>query len=122
MNKINLLYVDDEPLNLQLFSMLFKEKFNVFTATSGKEGLKVLESTKNISIVISDMKMPEMSGIEFIKIAKKKFKEVKYFILTGFEINNEIQEALNENLIHSCLRKPFIPNDLEMKLNEVLNL
>ena len=121
MSKINLLYVDDEPLNLQLFSMLFKEKFNIHTAASGAEGLTILESNKNITIVISDMKMPEMNGIEFIKKAKDKFKEVKYFILTGFEINKEIQEELNEKLICSYFKKPFIPNDLETKLNEVLN-
>ena len=119
--KINILYVDDEELNLQLFSMLFENKYNIITAKSGTEGLKILEKTSEISVVVSDMKMPGMSGIEFIKKAKTKYKQVKYFILTGFEITNEISNALNQNLICSYFKKPFIPAELETKINEVIN-
>lgn len=70
--QINILYVDDEQLNLQLFATVFKKKFNVITAESGLEGLEKLDKNKDICIVISDMRMPEMNGIEFINTAKKK--------------------------------------------------
>jgi len=63
-----ILYVDDEPINLELFEMNFQKRFNVLKALSGAEGLKILESKADISFVVSDMKMPGMSGLEFITI------------------------------------------------------
>ncbi|MCF6240989.1 MAG: response regulator [Bacteroidales bacterium] len=118
--KINILYVDDEQINLQLFSMLFEKKFNILTASSGNEGLNILAKKNNFSIVISDMKMPEMNGIEFIKKAREQYKNIRYFILTGFEITKEISEALKQKIICSYFKKPFIPTDIEEKINEVL--
>ncbi len=118
--KINILYVDDEQINLQLFSMLFENKFNILTALSGNEGLNILETKNDFSIVISDMKMPEMNGIEFIKKAREKYKNIRYFILTGFEITKEISEALKQKIICSYFKKPFIPIDIEKKIEEVL--
>ncbi|RLD74821.1 MAG: response regulator [Bacteroidetes bacterium] len=119
-NKINILYVDDEELNLQLFATVFKKKFNVITAESGFEGLEKLEENKDICIVISDMKMPEMNGVEFINNAKKKFDNLVYFILTGFEITEEITDALNEKLINKYFKKPFNSKEIENTINEVL--
>lgn len=118
--KINILYVDDEQINLQLFSMLFEKKFNILTALSGNEGLNILETKNDFSIVISDMKMPGMNGIEFIKKAREKYNNIRYFILTGFEITKEISEALKQKIICSYFKKPFIPNDIEKKIEEVL--
>ncbi len=119
--KINILYVDDEQINLQLFSMLFENKFNIITASSGGEGLNVLKTNKNFSIVISDMKMPGMNGIEFIKKAREKYQNIRYFILTGFEITKEISDALKQKIICSYFKKPFIPIEVETKINDVLN-
>ncbi len=104
---ITVLYVDDEPTNLMVFELNFKIKYNVVTAISGQEGLSKLENNTEIIVVISDMKMPEMTGIEFIKEAKKRFTNVVYFILTGYDITEEIAEALDENVIHEYFRKPF---------------
>jgi YesN/AraC family two-component response regulator len=95
-----LLYVDDEPLNLMLFEINFKKKFNVKTALSGESGLDILSSVPSIQVVITDMKMPGMSGIEFIKKAKEQFPEIVFFILTGYEITKEIIHALEEKLIY----------------------
>jgi len=108
MNKhVTLLYVDDEPLNLLLFEINFKKKYRVITATSGFEGLEKLQGNHDIIIVISDMKMPGMNGLEFITEARKLFHKNAYFILTAFDINNEIQAALDSKLIHRCFSKPF---------------
>ena len=121
MNRIKLLYVDDEDLNIQLFLMLFSKKFNVITSNSGKEALNILDEHKDIFVVISDMKMPEMNGLEFISKAREKYDNIKYFILTGFEITNEISEALKNNIICSYFKKPFTPIELEQKINDFLN-
>ena len=106
-DNITLLYVDDEPINLTVFELNFKNTYSVITATSGEEGLLKLEGNKNIIVVISDMKMPGMNGIEFIKKAKESFLNIAYFILTGFDITDEISDALENNLIQKYFRKPF---------------
>ena len=117
---ITILYVDDEPLNLMLFKANFKNKFNILTAESGLQGLEQLKSNPETVVVISDMKMPGMNGIEFIRIAKMDFPNVSFFILTGFDITDEISEALNENLIHKYFRKPFNLKEIEDAINEAI--
>lgn len=116
--KITLLYVDDEPLNLMLFELNLQDKFNILKAESGEEGLIVLKHNPQIVVVISDMKMPGMNGIEFIRLAKKEFPNIRFYILTGFDINEEIADALNERLIHKYFRKPFNMKEIEASILE----
>ena len=120
MKKVKILYVDDETINLQLFEINFSDKYVVFTVESGMEGIDILDKNPDIKIIISDMKMPNMNGIEFIKEAKKKYPEKKYFILTGFEITDEIQDALNSKLILKYFRKPFNINEIEKTIKEAI--
>ena len=119
-DKKTILYVDDEPINLKLFALNFKNKFVVLTAESGTEGYELLKKNPHTAVVISDMKMPGMNGIEFIKLAKKEFPEISYFILTGFDITEEIADALNERLIHKYFRKPFNMKEIESAITEIL--
>ncbi|MBN1143741.1 MAG: response regulator [Bacteroidales bacterium] len=120
-NKPVLLYVDDEPLNLKLFAINFRNKFDVVTSESPYEGMDILKSNSQIGVVISDMKMPGMSGIEFIRQARQEFPNLVYFILTGFDITEEISSALNEGLISKYFRKPFNINEVEASINHTLN-
>ena len=117
---ITLLYVDDEPINLTVFELNFKKKYKIITAISGKEGLSKLENNDDIIVVISDMKMPGMNGIEFIKEARKNFTNVSYFILTGFDITGEISKALDDNLIQKYFRKPFNVNEINTTITEII--
>ena len=115
--KQTILYVDDEAINLVVFEANFIGKFNVITADSGFEGIKILENKPDIPIVISDMKMPGMNGIEFIKTAKKQFPNIVYFILTGFDITDEISSALDDKLINDYFKKPFNGREIEDSIN-----
>ena len=119
--KEKVLYVDDEPINLQLFEINFEDKYDVITALSGMQGLELLNKHTDMKLVISDMKMPVMNGIEFIKTAKKKHPNLSYFILTGFEITDEIQEAINSHLILRYFRKPFNIREIESAIKEALS-
>ncbi len=107
-----ILYIDDEPTNLMLFKINFEKKFTVLTGISGFEGLKLLEQNKDIQVVISDMKMPVMNGIEFIRKARILYPDIAYFILTGFEITQEIENALREGIISEYFQKPFKINEI----------
>ena len=119
-NKLKLMYVDDEVMNLKLFELNFNKKYEVIIAESGIGALKLLEKHLDTAIVISDMKMPIMSGIEFIKKAKEKYSNIKFYILTGYDITDEIIEALKSKLILKYFRKPFNFNEIDNELETVL--
>jgi response regulator RpfG family c-di-GMP phosphodiesterase len=119
-NKTKLLYVDDEQINLTLFEINFGEKYNVLTAVDGFAGLRVLKSNPDTLIIISDMKMPNMTGIDFIKKAKEMFVNKKFYILTGFDITDEIKGALESGLIIKYFRKPFDIDEIEESISNVI--
>ncbi len=120
--EIKVLYVDDEPINTKLFEINFKNKFLVLTAENGMQALEVLETNPGVNIVLSDMKMPVMSGIEFIEKAKEIYPNKKFFILTGFEVSKEIQLAINKGLIVKYFRKPLNMKEIELSIREVVDL
>ena len=112
--RITLLYVDDEEINLTLFEMQFQIIYSIITATSGKEGLQKLNKYKDdIIVVISDMRMPNMDGIDFITEARKEFDNIAYFILTGFDYNEKIDTALKNNVIQKFFTKPFNMTEIQ---------
>lgn len=121
MDKKTILYVDDESLNLLLFKMNFEKHYNVITCESGMEGLKVITGNDAIHIVISDMKMPRMNGIEFIGKARQIADHLRYYILTGFEISDEIQAALDSGQIRRYFQKPFDVKEITREIEEVCN-
>lgn len=102
-----ILYIDDEEINLMLFEAILEGQYEVLTATDGAKGLEVLQANPDICIVFSDMKMPVMNGLQFITEAKAQYESIPYYLLTGFDITEEIQEYIDNGLIVNCLRKPF---------------
>lgn len=102
------LYVDDEEINLVIFEANFKDSFEVITASSGEKGLELLKTNaKDIEVVISDMKMPLMNGLDFVKQAKLLGRNIKFYILTAFDRADAIDKALSEKLISGVFRKPL---------------
>jgi len=75
-NETKILYVDDEIVNQYLFKMNSSKYYQVVTASSGDEGLELLENDKEIRLVASDLKMPKMNGLDFIKKAKQVCPEL----------------------------------------------
>ena len=115
-----ILYVDDEAINLQLFQINFKNSYTVIIADNGFKGLEILKQNKEIRIVVSDMKMPSMSGMEFIKRAKEMRPNIPYFLLTGYDVTSEIRDAINAKLINAHLKKPFDINEMEAVFSKAL--
>lgn len=112
--EISVLYVDDEKDNLFVFQANFQRKFKIITADSPEAALEELDTiAQKPVVVISDMRMPKMNGVQFIKAAKSKHSEIAYFIMTGFGFNPEIEEAIAENLIDQYFTKPFNVGEIE---------
>lgn len=119
--KQKILYVDDEQVNLYLFNLTFKNYYEILLAESGIQGLATLEENPDVKLVISDMRMPGMNGLEFIETANQTFPNKVYFMLTGFQKTEEIQAALSKNLIQSYFTKPFSKTELLAEIQQVLD-
>ncbi|MEJ2156945.1 MAG: response regulator [Desulfobacteraceae bacterium] len=108
-----ILCVDDEKSILNaLKRLLRKEGYHLLFANSGKEGLEVLELNE-VHLVISDQRMPEMSGTEFLEIVKEKYPDVLRIILTGYSDIDSITESINKGNIYKFFFKPW--NDMRLK-------
>lgn len=93
-NTITLLIVDDEAMIRNLLEkILSKEGYKILTAKDGLEALEVMESSK-VDIVISDMKMPRMNGLELLKRIKKERPDIGVVIMTGYGDTYTVKDAL----------------------------
>jgi len=110
--KINVLYVDDEEDNLFSFKATFRIKYQVWTAGSGAEALKLLES-KPVEVIISDQRMPQMTGVEFFEKVLEKYPEPVRLLLTGFADMNAVVDAVNKGKIFHYLNKPWNEEELD---------
>ena len=108
----NVLFVDDDKGSLRTFHNLFRRKFNILTACSGEEGLEIL-ANKPIEVIITDQRMPDMNGIDFLKKVKEEWPDLKYILLTAYIDHDVLTEAVNEAGIFWYLNKPFVPDQLE---------
>ena len=102
-----ILYVDDEEINLELFRYTFNRYFNVIIAVSGYEGLRIIENDKDICFIVSDMKMPGMNGLEFIKKVKDLRYNIPCMLLSGYQKSDEAVKALQSGIIIDYMMKPF---------------
>jgi response regulator RpfG family c-di-GMP phosphodiesterase len=109
--KKRILYVDDESINLQLFKINFQDLYEVITASSAKIGLDIL-SNEPIKVVISDLKMPEMNGIDFIEKIKSETPEKVCILLTAYIEPDVMLKAINQELIFRYVTKPWQKKDL----------
>jgi len=119
-NKFQILYVDDEAINLFLFKNLLANHFEVITVNSAEEAMKTLQENSQIKLVISDLKMPEISGLDFIRQAKQLYGHLDFMVLTGYGLNDEIDSAIKEGLISNYLQKPYELDVILKILNEAL--
>jgi len=90
-----ILYVDDEPNNLIGFKSVFRRHFKIHTATSGAEGLDIMANNP-VHLVISDQRMPKMTGTQFLKQVADNYPDVMRIILTGYSDYEATLSAIND--------------------------
>lgn len=113
-----ILYVDDEEINVRLFDLTLCDEFDIITANSGIRALELIDQDPDIQIVVSDLKMPEMDGLEFIKIAKSKKEHLVCMLLTGFVESEVMMEGFNRELIFRYLMKPWKKDQMVQTIQE----
>lgn len=109
--KNRILIVDDEPANLRLLERLFASEYEVKTAASGADALDLLR-LYDAALIISDQRMPGMTGIEFLKKAAEMRPQTVRIILTGYTDVSDLVEAINSGVIYRYITKPWVNTDL----------
>src|SRR6185295_9978977 len=104
--KRDLLYVDDESDNVVVFEAAFEDDFRVFTADSGRAALEILEQ-QPIPVVVSDQRMPEMTGVEMFGIMRRRYPHIQRIILTGYTDPDGMIDAVNQGQVFHFVKKPW---------------
>lgn len=111
--KPKILVVDDEPDNLDLLYRTFRREFTVLKAESGVNALKVLAEEGEVAVIISDQRMPEMKGTEFLSKTLPQFPDTVRIILTGFTDIEDLVEAINTGQVYKYITKPWDSKELK---------
>jgi response regulator RpfG family c-di-GMP phosphodiesterase len=114
-DKITILYVDDEENNLFSFKATFRIKYNVLTALSGDGALAILEKTL-VHIIVTDQRMPEMTGVEFLEKVLEKYPDPMRILLTGYADMDAVVDAVNKGKIFHYLAKPWDEDELDLTI------
>ena len=117
--RFTILYVDDEISNLNVFKNTFRRDYNIITADSAKLGLEILER-ENIDLILSDQRMPEMNGVDFLKIVMKKRPEPSRILITAFTDFGALKDAVNEAKIFQYIQKPWEEEDIKQIIDSAL--
>src|SRR4051812_11215686 len=118
---IGVLYVDDEMNNLNSFKAAFRRDFEIYTASSAKEGRKILDAYE-IGVIITDQRMPGMTGIEFLESILPVYPDTIRILLTGFSDINAVMDAINRGQVYKYLVKPWQNDELKMYIENALEI
>jgi two-component system response regulator HupR/HoxA len=114
-----LLLVDDELANLQKLQRTFMGQYRVHLAQSGREALEVLQRT-SVDAIVTDQKMPDLTGIELLELSQKIYPNIVRIILTGFTDVDDLIAAINTGKVHRYITKPWEPEELRMAVQDSL--
>lgn len=114
--KYKILLVDDEPANLRALLRTFRQDYELFTAESGPEALTLLQQHE-FAVLISDQRMPQMTGIELMKQAVELRPQMVKILLTGYTDIEALIESINCGLVYYYLTKPWNNDALRLTVN-----
>lgn len=120
MSTLTILVVDDEYFILDLITRcLTNEKYRILTAQSAEEGLKLLIKNQ-VHLVISDQRMPGMTGLNFLRKVKANYPDIITIILTGYADIETVLEAINSTGVYKFMLKPMNMIDLRITVQRAL--
>lgn len=116
-----ILVVDDEEAILETMTFTFEDDYEVLTATSAAEALELLERSAPVAAVISDQRMPEMTGVEFLAQVFERHPSTVRIILTGFADMDAIIRAINDGHVYAYITKPWEPDQLKQVVRRAVD-
>ena len=120
--KAKVLYVDDEELNLTTFTAVYRRDFEVYTALSPQEGLQIIDENPDMHVVISDQKMPDMTGVEFLELLVVKHPDPIRMLLTGYIDMSAVVDAINKGKVYNYLVKPWNNDELRLVIEKAIEV
>lgn len=115
--KPRILYVDDEINNLESFRANFREFYQIYTTETAVEGKKILRE-KEIDIIITDQRMPNITGVEFLESIIDEYPEPIRILLTGYADIEAVKDAINKGKIYHYATKPFDAEELKIVVDK----
>ncbi|WP_293341376.1 GAF domain-containing protein, partial [Microcoleus sp. CAWBG58] len=119
--KLKLLIVDDEPDNLDLLYRTFHRDYKVLRAESGPAALEILAKEGEVAVIISDQRMPKMSGTEFLSLTAAQYPDVIRIILTGYTDVEDLVEAINAGKVFKFVTKPWDAEELRALVSQAVD-
>lgn len=119
--KPKILVVDDEPDNLDLLYRTFHRDYKVLRAQSGHEALEILASEVEVAVIISDQRMPFMSGTEFLSMTATRYPDIIRIILTGYTDVEDLVEAINSGKVFKYVTKPWDDEELKVVVRQAVD-
>jgi DNA-binding NtrC family response regulator len=118
--KGRVLYVDDEEINLINFRETLCDEFEIFTAGSGQEALALLTREGEMALVVSDQRMPGMSGIELLVQVREAYPETIRMIISAYTEIHELIEAINKAEVYRYFVKPWQEESLRLTIGNAV--
>ena len=119
---IKILCVDDEKNVLHALKRLFLDcDYEIITTESGNEGLEILNQTNTVQIVISDYRMPQMNGVDFLQEVYRNWPDTLRIVLSGFADMSAIMDAITEGHIYQFIQKPWDDDKLKVTISKALD-
>ncbi len=120
-NKPNVLIIDDEPRLLEYLSALLRKHFHVYTAEDGEKGLLAYKLNSPVSIILLDLDLPVLNGIDMLARIRRDGDNVKTIIMTGKSSHDWAVRCADLH-IHGYIQKPFCPEKLIRRMKKLLGL
>ncbi len=111
-----ILAVDDEQAMLNVHERILSDEYEIHTAISGAQGLEILEQNPDIELILSDQRMPVMSGTEFLNRSMAVNPNCVRIILTGYTDIKDLVDSINSGRVFQYITKPFEPDELRMNI------
>ena len=118
----SILYVDDEPQNLVSFKATFRREYTIHTALGGEEGIEILGQVSDIQLIITDQRMPNMTGVQFLQKIRPRYPEVICMILTGYSDMDAIIKLINDAHIFRLYYQTLEETELRMTIENARQL
>lgn len=118
--KPHILYVDDEMDNLTVFKSTFRRDYKIHLANSAEEGQEILRQNPQIEVIITDQRMPEVTGVEFLEKTVVEYPDSVRMILTGFSDVEAIIDSINRGQVFRYITKPWDKEALKQIIDDAV--
>jgi CheY-like chemotaxis protein len=117
-----ILVVDDEEAILETMTFTFMDQYEVITSTDARRALQILDEKSPIAVVLTDQRMPHMTGVEFLREVYARYPETVRIILTGFADSESTIKAINDGHVYAYVDKPWEPVELKQIVKRAVEL